>query len=328
MGLLLLGQCLGLLTYGGCTSGSDYGVRNKDAFDEAKSMSFASFTATPFSFDGGIAAAITTINALTASGTADSTIADTVIEGVVTIPSDYAIGLGSNPCSAVNQVYTRSFVIQDSNAGVLVAYGLEPPKSDVTTWATSMQYINNARNGNMAVFGDRVRLTATRAQKYGSGANTIPVVTDFKNMQIVSSRNGVAYQSKSTAFSRAADLYQVRQLEGYVKTTPTYEECSSGARQFQYNYQQGYKGVLCVGAISAADAQTCSGLKVPIGFQLSKNLGSGTLSGFDTGNSFSYTIAVGAKVRITGPIFPPEYNQGDSNLHLMLSQKIQVETLK
>jgi hypothetical protein len=61
---------------------------------------------------------------------------------------------------------------------------------------------------------------------------------------------------------------------------------------------------------------------------MSKNLGAGTLSGFDTGDMFSYTIAKDAKVRLTGPVFPPEYNQPDSNLLIMLSQKLQAETLR
>ncbi len=311
-----------------CTSGSEYDTRNKDIFDEAKGATYPAFSTTPIGFDGAISTLVTTINALTASGTTDSTIADATIEGIVSIPSDYGFATGTNGCTATNTVFARSFVLNDATSGILVAYGQEPPLADVSQ-STSMKYITNARTANMAVFGDRIRITATRAQKYGSGANTIPVITDFKNLQIISSRNTVGYTKQTAALTRAADLYQVRQIEGYVTSSPTFVECVSGeAREFQFNYQTGYRGTICVGATSVADAQTCTGLKVPIRFQLSKNLGAGTLSGFDTGDMFSYTIAKDAKVRLTGPVFPPQYNQDDTNLLIMLSQKLQAETLR
>ncbi|AFM13894.1 hypothetical protein [Turneriella parva] len=317
-----------LVLLAACTSGSEYEQRNKDIFDEAKGATYPAFSTTPIAFNGSISTLVTTVNALAASGTADSPIADAPIEGIVSIPSDYGFATGTNGCTAVNTVFARSFVLNDSSSGILVAYGQEPPVQDIAK-NTSMKYISNARTANMAVFGDRIRLTATRAQKYGSGANTIPVITDFKNIQIISSRNSVGYVKQTAALVRATDLYQVRQIEGYVTTSPSFVECVSGeAREFQFNFQTGYKGTICVGATSVTDAQTCTGLKVPIRFQLSKNLGAGTLSGFDTGDMFSYTIAKDAKVRLTGPVFPPEYNQTDANLLIMLSQKLQVETLR
>jgi hypothetical protein len=218
--------------------------------------------------------------------------------------------------------------LQDSNAGILVAYGLEPPVMD-TAQSTSMKYVTNARVSNMAVFGDRLRISVTRVQKYGSGTNVVPVVTDFHSPVVVSTRNSVPYSVQSGAFVRSADLYRVRQIEGYVTSAPAYVECASGSqRQFQFEYQTGYRGVLCAGATSAADAATCTGLKTPYNFQLSKNLGAGTLSGFDTGDMFSYTIAKDARVRLRGPIVVPRYNQDDTNLTLLLGQKIQAETLR
>lgn len=311
-----------------CTSGSEYEQRNRDIFDEAKGATYPAFSTTPIAFDGSISTLVTAINALSASGTTDSPITDTTIEGVVSVPSDYGFATGTNGCTSANTVFARSFVLNDATSGILVAYGQEPPVQDAAQ-STSMKYIANARTGNMAVFGDRIRITATRAQKYGSGTNTIPVVTDFKNIQIISSRNTVGYTKQTAALVRATDLFQVRQIEGYVTTSPSYVECVSGqAREFQFNFQTGYTGTICVGATSVTDAQTCTGLKVPIKFQLSKNLGAGTLSGFDTGDMFSYTIAKDAKVRLTGPVFPPEYNQPDTNLLIMLSQKLQVETLR
>jgi hypothetical protein len=317
-----------LVLLSACTSGSEYDQRNKDIFEEAKGATYPAFSTTPIGFNGSISTLVTTINALAASGTADSTIADATIEGIVSIPSDYGFATGTNGCTAVNTVFARSFVLNDSSSGILVAYGQEPPVQDIAQ-NTSMKYISNARTANMAVFGDRVRLTATRAQKYGAGANTIPVVTDFKNIQIISRSNSVGYTIPTAAMVRATDLYQVRRVEGIVTTTPKYEECVSGeTREFQFNYQIGYKGVICVGATSPTDAATCTGAKFPVGFQMSKNLGAGTLSGFDTGDMFSYTIAKDAKVRLTGPVFPPEYNQPDSNLLIMLSQKLQAETLR
>lgn len=323
---------------GRCTSGNGESARNKDVFDQASQLSFPAFTTLGLGFDGNIQGIVASINArgdnleATCAATAGCPAVAT-IEGIVTIPSDYGIAIGSTTsgCATSDVIYTRSFVLQDANSAVLVAYGMEPPTQDVTQ-SSSAKYINNARSTNLAIFGDRLRITVNRVQKYGSGANINALVTDFdvSTAKVVSSRNSASYTNQYAAFSRAADLYRVRRLEGYVTTSPSYVECPSagGTRQFQYNYQTGYKGVLCVGATSYADAQTCTGGKVPFNFQLSHNLGAGTLSGFDTGNSFSYNLALGARVRMTGPVYPPQYNQADSNLSLMLDQKYQVETLK
>jgi len=310
-----------------CTSNTADTSRNQEIFSEARSLQIADFTSSAYNFDGGIAGLITIINALGASSGSDSMIADTTIEGIVSLPSSYAIGLGSNGCSVSNTVYQRAFVLEDMNSAVLVAYGLEPPLQDVGQ-ANSMKYIANARQANMAVFGDRLRLTVTRAVKYGS-ANTIPIVTDFKDVQLLSQRNSVSYANKASAFARTLDLYKTRRIEGYVTQAPAYAECASGsARQYQFNYQTGYLGKLCVGASSYSDALTCSGSKVELKFQLSYNLGAGTLSGFDTGDSFSYNFGVGAKVRLTGPIFVSEYDGNDTKLLMMLGQRIQAETLR
>lgn len=322
-----------LISFLSCTSGSDSDVRNKNIFDEAKQNLFQNFTTSAYTFDGEIDAAIDLIDNI-APATGDtagaSAIADTTIEGIVTIPSDYSFASGTNECTAQNKVYLRSFVLQDQNAGILVAYGLEPPLLD-TAQSASMKYINNARTPNMAVFGDRIRLTATRAMYYGSGGNVIPVITDFKNVQIISSRNPVAVTQQAAAFTRVADLFRARQLEGYVKVAPGNNiECVSGdAREFQFKYQTGYVGQLCVNATSASDADTCTGgSKFVIKFQLSKNLGAGTLSGFDLGDMFSYTLAKGAKVRMRGPIGSPLVSGAEADLTLMLGQKFQVETLQ
>lgn len=318
-----------------CTSGSDQSMRNKDIFDEAAQLNYPAFTSSTISFSGNINGLLTEatngINAQTPSGTTDVAYAGSfaTIEGIVTIPSDYGFGMGTAGCTATNKVFARSFVLQDNSSAVLVAYGLEPPSQN-TADVNRMTYITNARKNNMAVFGDRMRITVTRIQNYGSGGNVIPVVTDFSNLVVVSSRNSVSFSSQSTAFVRANDLYRVRRIEGYVKTSPSNKECVSGdAREFQFDYQTGYMGVLCVGASSAAEAESCTGGgKIELNFQLSKNVGAGTLSGFDTGDSFSYNIAKGAKVRLTGPIFPPRYTQPDTNLSLMVGQRIQAETLK
>jgi hypothetical protein len=197
-----------------------------------------------------------------------------------------------------------------------------------------MKYIQNARTPNMAVFGDRLRISVTKVLKYGGSNGVVPIVTDFHSPVVISTRNSVPYSVQSGAFARSADLYRVRQIEGYVTSAPSYVECPSknndpdSERQFQYNYQTGYRGVLCAGATSPADAVHCTGTKTLYYFQLTKNLGAGTLSGFDTGDMFSYTIAKDAKVRLRGPVVVPQYNQGDTNLTLLLGQKIQVETLR
>lgn len=330
-----------------CTSGSEYDVRNKEIFDEAQTLAKTEFTTDQPTFSGAtsISALITTSISnppLTPGARTESTlpnkdtiIADTTIEGIVTIPGSYGFALGNGGCNT-NDVYQRSFVLQDSTGGILVAYGLEPPIQD-TTQAGSMKYITNARRPNMGVLGDRLRLTVTRVLLYGTGttATTIPVVTDFKDVVVVSTNNRVPYAVQTAQLARS-DLYRMRQVEGYVKTRPSHVECANATgRQFQFNYQRGYIGVICLNATSATDAQTCTGAKIPIKFQMSLYLGAGTLSGFDVGDMFSYNIAQGAKVRLRGVVFPPEYAAADTsgdetlgNLSLMLGQRVQVETLK
>lgn len=315
-----------------CVSGSEGDGRNADYFGEAQRLNYASFTTTAAAFNGSIQGLVTDINALGANTEQAYAGTNTTIEGIVTIPADYGVALGTTNtgCDTTDVIYLRSFVLQDANAAILVAYGLDPATQD-TTSSASAKYITNARNANMAIMGDRLRITVTRVQKYGSGANVTPVVTDFNvsTATVVSTRNSIPYTMQSAAFTRAADLLKVRRLEGYVTTGPTYKECSNsdGNRRFQINYQKAYLGVICIGATSHTDAQTCTGTKIPFKFQLSRNLGSGTLSGFDTGDSFSFNIPAGSKVRITGPIFPPQYNQADSELMMMLDQRSQAETI-
>lgn len=320
-----------------CTSGSDYDARNKDIFDEAKSLSFAPFTTTPIDFTGAtpISTLRATLEALAASNSAtvDNDITDVTIEGIVTTPSSYGFNRGADGCDN-SRVYQSSFVLQDSTAGILVAYGQDPPSQN-TADINSMRYITNARNPKMAVFGDRIRLTATHGLFYG-GANAIAIVTDFTNVQVISSRNSVPYSVQTAAFARPGDLYQVRRVEGYVKTQPKYVECGTGTRSFQFDFQKGYLGILCVGATSATDATNCTGgSKLPIKFQMSLYLGAGTLSGFDVGDMYSYNISQGAKVRMTGAVFPPQMGaatnsatEGDGNFSIMLGQRLQVETIK
>lgn len=342
---------------GACTSGSDQNLRNSDIFSEAGQASFPAFTTTALSFDGGIQALVTAIN-----GQANNreNAYSATIEGIVTMPSNYGVGVGglttaestpqvdgcrkacsdpafstSGTCTTATQVwalekiYARSFVLQDANAGILVAYGLEPPIADITQ-SGSMKYILKSRQDNMAVFGDRMRITVTMVQKYGTGSNVQPIVTDFSSPTIVSSRNSIGYTKLTTAMTRVNDLHKVRQLEGYITLKPSFVQCGSGSdREFQFNFQKGYIGTLCSGATSFADAQAgCTGSKTAYNIQLGYNLGAGTLSGFDVDNSFSYNISEGSKVRITGAVFPPRFNQGDSNLALMIGQKVQVETLR
>ncbi len=249
------------------------------------------------------------------------------IEGIVSMPSNYGLALGSHGCTTMNGVFSRSFILQDASAGILVAYGLEPPLQNPSQ-STSMKYIHNSRVGNMAVFGDRLRLTVTRVLNYGSGANVIPVITDFSNPVIVSRNNRISYSEQTGAFVRGSDLNRLRRLEGYVSASPSKVECTSGStRQFQFNYQQGYIGKLCVGTISGCTSVQCTCTGTEYQFQMSLYLGAGTLSGFDTGDMFSYNIAKGAKVRMTGPVYVPQFAAADSALSLMLGQRVQVETL-
>lgn len=335
----LLTVILGLALFvGKCTSGDAESARNKDVFDQAAQLNFPAFTTSATGFDGNIQAMVSAINgradnleATCAATTGCSAVA--TIEGIVSIPSDYGIAVGSTTtgCATSDVIYARSFVLQDANSAILVAYGMEPPTQDIAQ-ATSAKYINNARSTSLAIFGDRLRITVTKVQKYGSGTNINALVTDFdvSSVKVVSSRNSASYANQSATFTRAADLYKVRRLEGYISQKPLYEECPSlsNSRQFQYNYQTGYMGKLCVGTVSACNQTTCTCTGTAYPFQMSHNLGAGTLSGFDTGNSFSYNFSPGAKVRLTGPVYPPQYNQADSNLSLMLDQKYQAETLR
>jgi hypothetical protein len=245
----------------------------------------------------------------------------------VTLPSDFGFGIGASGCAVSNRVFARSFILQDANAAVLVVYGLEPPSQDNAD-AARMVHINNARKYDMAILGNRMRLTVTRVQNYGSSGNNIPIITDFSNPVVISTRNSVPYSTQTSAFVRASDLYHMRRIEGYVSSKPLNVECSTGTRQFQYDYQSGYSGELCLGAVSACGSLTCTCSATKLKFHLSHNLGAGTLSGFDTGNSFSYTLAAGAKVRLTGPIYVPGQGGADSTLALMLGLKVQVETLR
>lgn len=326
------GIFLGGLTFS-CTSGNDQNTRNTDIFGEASRLSFPAFTSSSVTFDGSVQGLKQDIDALGVFTEQAYAGTNATIEGIVSIPSDYGVAIGTTPtgCDTTDFIFARSFLLQDANAGILIAYGKEPPSQD-TAQSASATYITNSRRTDMAVFGDRIRLTVTRVQKYGAGANFNGVVKDFDvtSLKVISSRNSVPYTGQSGAFSRAADLYKVRRLEGYVTQSPSHLEClNSSGREFQFNFQGGYQGILCTGATSYADAQTCTGGKVPYNFQLSYNLGAGTLSGFDTGNSFSYNISAGAKVRITGPVFPPKFNQSDATgLFLMLDQKYQVENLR
>lgn len=321
-----------------CTSGSDYDVRNKDVFQQSSQLSFPAFTTTPFDFSGNIQSLVSAINGrgdfleATCAATAGCP-ATATIEGIVMLPSDFglAIGTSSGGCALTDTIFSRSFVLADRDSAILVAYGKEPPTQD-TAQLSSATYITKSRNASLAVFGNRISMTVLKVQKYGGATGFNALVTDFDvdNVKVISSGNSSYYGVQSGAFTRASDLYRLRRLEGYITATPMNVDCPSGAgtRQFQFNYQTGYEGKICVGATSYSDAQTCTGGKTEYKFKMSKNLGAGTLSGFDTGNSFSYTLAPGAKVRMTGPVFPPQFNQADSNLSLMLGQKLQVETLK
>ncbi|MFZ5629924.1 MAG: hypothetical protein ACOY5B_12395 [Spirochaetota bacterium] len=310
-----------------CTSSVGEGRLNADVFAEAKAAAYPLYTSSAYSFDGGIQALKNTIDAYGTFGELTTGLPVT-IEGIVTIPSDYGFtvagGVPSGSCSGYSPViFGRSFVLQDQNTGILVAYGQDPALTTGST--TSQKYYLNAQVVNRAVFGDRLRITVTHAQRYGDGTNSVALVKDFTDPAIVSSRNSVAYASQAGAFSRTTDLYRVRRLEGYILKSPAYVEndCSGGPYRFQYDHQSGYAGELCVGTLSGT---TCTG--TVYAFKLSYNLGAGTLSGFDTGTSFSYNVGQGARVRMTGPVFVPRFAGSDSYLMLMLSQKHQVETIQ
>lgn len=321
-----------------CMSGTEDGMRNKDVFDDAAHHRNVEFTTTALDFDGNIQALKTAIDAradnleATCAATTGCP-AEQTITGIVTIPSNYGVALGTTNggCATSDKIFSRSFILQDKDAAILVAYGIEPPSQD-TADAASAKYILNSRRDGIAAQGNKIQLTVTSVQKYGDATNFQPVVTDFTitSVQILSTANSIPYvlQSAASPFDRAK-LYEVRQLEGYVTQRASYDECPSagGTRQFQYNFQKGYLGKICVGATSYADALTCTGAKREFSFQMSLYLGAGTLSGFDTGDMFSYNIALKSKVRMTGPVFVPQYAAADSALSLMLGQRVQVETL-
>lgn len=316
-----------LMALGHCTSSVGEGRLNADVFAEAKASAYPLYTNAPYSFDGGIQALKSTIDAYGTFGELTTGLPVT-IEGIVTVPSDYgftvANAVPSLTCSGyAPTIFARSFVLQDQDSGILVAYGQEPPLISGST--TSQKYYLNAQVVNRAVFGDRLRITVTHAQRYGDGTNSVAIIKDFTDPVVVSSRNSVSYSGQTGAFSRATDLYRVRRLEGFIRTSPAYVEndCSSGPYRFEFDHQSGYTGELCVGTLSGT---TCTGTTYK--FKLSYNLGAGTLSGFDTGHSFSYNIGQGARVRMTAPVFNPRFAGNDSFLMLMLSQKHQVETIQ
>lgn len=323
-----------------CTSGADMDSRNRDFFSDAQLNAWQYFTTDSINFSGStpINTVITAINSGAAVGNVGASLTDTVIaggpytiEGVVTTPSNYSISLGSTVSLVIgcgtNSVLTRSFILEDNSGAVLVAYGLEPPIED-TAQSSSMKYIGNSRSGAMAPFGARLRLTVTRGVKYGGGTSTMPIVTDFSNATIVGAKNSAPFSTISGAYS-AADLFKMRRIEGYISKVPTYSECaSSSTRQFQFNYQKLYLGEICTGTVGTCDTtgcSVCSGTR--FSFQMSRDFGAGTLTGFDYGNAFSYNFRSAAHVRLTGAIFIPEYNTAYSAAALMLTQKLQVESL-
>ncbi|HRP70383.1 MAG TPA: hypothetical protein PLY93_12690, partial [Turneriella sp.] len=232
-----------------CTSGSQFDERNQDFFKDAKDAEKINYTTEPLTFSGGIQTLITTISGF---GLNIETPIPATIEGIVTMPSNYAVAVGATATGCANNdvIYSRSFILQDKDAAILVVYGLNPPSQN-TADAANAKYILNAKNDGMASLGNKLKITVTKAQKYGGGANVIPIVTDFDvtSRVVLSSGNAIPYATQSSAFARGVDLYQTRQLEGYVLQSPAYVECSSG-RSFQFNYQQGYMGILCVGAAS------------------------------------------------------------------------------
>ena len=310
-----------------CVSGEAQDERNADIFSEAKKLAYPLYKQGTNEHSGNINSLLAAINALPNNN--ENTLSTPItISGLVTIPSSFAFTIDDNICTGTSpEIYLRSFVLQDQNGGVLVAYGLHPADTNVAN-SNSMKYWAKAQNPNMAVFGDILQITVTKARKYGN-TNVVAVVTDFTNPTVLSSRNTVPYQIQSGAFNRSTDLYQMRQLTGFVITSPTYKEttCTSGPYRFQTDHQQTYWGTLCVGAVSFTDAQNCTGSKIAYRFKLSTNLGAGTLTGFDIDNQFSYNLATGAYVRLTGPVIVPTYDGAGSDLTLLLDQKHQVETL-
>lgn len=319
-----------LLFLFGCISGVDQDVRNADIFKEARQLQYPLYKEGNNEHNGNISTLLSAIAAL--SNNNENTLSPPItISGVVTIPSSFAFTVDDDICSGTPpENYLRSFVLEDQSGGVLVAFGLHPADTNSAN-SSSMKYWSNAQYPNRAVFGDVLQLTVTKVRKYGNATYWVPVVTDFSDPTVLSSRNSVPFQVQSGPFSRTNDLYRMRQLTGFVITSPTYKEtpCTSGPYRFQVDHQQTYWGTLCVGAISFPDAENCTGgNKLSYRFKLSTNLGAGTLSGFDLGNMFSYNLARGAYVRLRGPVIVPTFAGNDNDLSLLIDQKHQVETLK
>ena len=321
------------LLIAGCTSNFDENNRNKDIFDEAKTLSQISYTTTNYDFDGGISTLRTFIMGQTVDNTnPPATVAhSTTIEGIVTVPSssDFLVD-NDGTCNVNFRLYNRSFVLQDQNSAILVLYGRDP--AQLTGSTTSMEYVSNANRANMAVLGNRLRITVSQVIRYGTGGNEIPLVVDFSNPVVVSQSNSLYFTSQSTAFARS-DLFLNRRLEGIVNVTPTYTECSSGDRSFQLQHEVAYIGRICVGGTGAMttwvnSSNACVNGSTEFRFRLSKNLAQGTLSTFNVGTDFSYTLAKGAMVRMTGPVFIPNRGGADSDLMILLDQKSQVENLQ
>ncbi|MBX3723860.1 MAG: hypothetical protein KF713_18585 [Turneriella sp.] len=234
------------------------------------------------------------------------------------------------------RIFSRSFFLHDATGGVLVLYGLEPPL--YTGSATSMQHISNARINGLVNAGDRIRLTVGSVQRYGVGAQSIAVVTDFSSLTRVSTANAISYQSKNTALA-ATDEGKVVRVEGTITIPAAYAEIScvlsgTASYSFQFNHDDGYVGEIT----DSSNNKYC--------FKLSYNVGAGTLSGFDVADMFSYNVSKNAKVRITGPVFFPRNRRAGvgikpgidavttdpristSGLCIAVDKRFQVETIK
>ncbi|MCB1201458.1 MAG: hypothetical protein KDK41_12495 [Leptospiraceae bacterium] len=335
-----IGFTAGLL-FISCTSNFDENNRNKDIFDEAKTLSQVSYTGTNYDFDGGISALRSYIMSTSPENVPVNTINppaltaySTTIEGIVTVPSSADFLLDNNDtCNEIYKLYNRSFILQDQNSAILVLYGREPAL--FTGSPTSMEYVSNANRANMAVLGNRLRITVTQVIRHGiDPGNQIPLVVDFSNPTIISKTNSVFFTNQSSTFTRGTDLYMNRRIEGIVNVTPSYSECASGSgRDFQLQHEVAYIGRICVGGTGAMttwvnSSNACVNGSTEFKFRLSKNLAQGTLSTFNVGTDFSYTLAKGAMVRMTGPVFIPNRGGADSDLMILLDQKSQVENLQ
>jgi hypothetical protein len=235
------------------------------------------------------------------------------------------------------EVYTRSFFLHDKDSGILILYGLEPPSFSVAD-ISSMKHINNARNNGLVRAGDRVRLKVEKVRRYGVDSNAIAVITDFSGLTVVSQANPITYVMSTAPFA-PADEYKVLRIEGTVSIHARYWEinCSLSSTRdyrFQFNHEDGYVGEIT----DSSNNKYC--------FKLSYNMGAGTLSGFDTGDMFSYNFSPGVKVRLTGPVFYPKNRRAGvgiksdvnpvtqdpriatSGLCLAVDQKFQAETLR